>query len=776
MILVLCAHPRICSEARAESDLFPLYPYLQPNVSFWKNVYSQYSSKQGVIHDKHNLNIIYGIIELEYPDQPGGRKINQRRIKWAKRKYKIILKKLARGASPAGPEEQRVADLFGPDAKQANFSKARKNIRCQVGQKDRFRAGVIRSGAYLKEIRQIFRYYGLPEDLAYLPHVESSFNPKAYSKFGAAGIWQFTRSTGKQYMKVGYTVDERRDPILSSHAAARLLKKNYDKFKNWPMAITAYNVGTNGMLRARRYKKTYKAIFLNYKSQIFKFASRNFYSEFLAAREVAIDYGQYFGQLELDLPVESTEVVLAGYVSLPELARHLDVDLEILRRLNPALRNSIFSGKKYVPSGYRLHLPTHVDKDWHSLIAELSPRIFKHYQKRSRFYTVRRGDTAGKIARRYRIKLRDLVAANNLDSAATIYVNQNLYIPLPGEEAPKGFSSISTLGRKKEKSGSRLLLSKAKNKRPDSINGSIYSDIRSVKNKEVILAPQLRQLEEEQKLKSSPLFAQFNPKSKQKYEVSSSSHPNLKEELFKEKSSSDRVDYKYKQAKEESVSQPLQAKPIAQKRQLKPDSAPVNQKLDTSTEKPAAEPSFRQPEDIKPPQGSSLFTDNWLARYQPQKIHINPTVVIGHLAVERVLNQKDIPIGIIRVEVEETLGHYAEWLKVTAREIRYLNGFSYGQMIHMDQQLKIPLHQITKEEFEEKRFEYHKELAEDFFSAYRVSSIQTYSIKTGDNIWTLSREEFELPLWLIKRYNTDVDFYKLIPSQELQIPVVEKVI
>jgi membrane-bound lytic murein transglycosylase D len=79
-------------------------------------------------------------------------------------------------------------------------------------------------------------------DLAYLPHVESSFNPKAYSKFGAAGMWQFTRSTGKQYMTVSYAVDERRDPILSSRAAARLLKRNFKKFQNWPMAITAYKV------------------------------------------------------------------------------------------------------------------------------------------------------------------------------------------------------------------------------------------------------------------------------------------------------------------------------------------------------------------------------------------------------------------------------------------------------------------------------------------------------------------------------------------------------
>jgi hypothetical protein len=83
-------------------------------------------------------------------------------------------------------------------------------------------------------MKQIFNKFGLPDDLVYLPHVESSFNPKAYSKFGAAGIWQFTRSTGRQYLTVDYAVDERRDPIRASVAAARLLKQNYKKFKKWP--------------------------------------------------------------------------------------------------------------------------------------------------------------------------------------------------------------------------------------------------------------------------------------------------------------------------------------------------------------------------------------------------------------------------------------------------------------------------------------------------------------------------------------------------------------
>jgi membrane-bound lytic murein transglycosylase D len=146
----------------------------------------------------------------------------------------------------------------------------------------------------------------------------------------------------------------------------------------------------------------------------------------------------------------------------------------------------------------------------------------------------------------------------------------------------------------------------------------------------------------------------------------------------------------------------------------------------------------------------------------------------GHFAVNQVSRQGENLIGFIQVEAEETLGHYAEWLNVTAAEIRRLNGFRYGRPLHLSQRLKIPLRRVAKEEFEEKRFEFHQELAEDFFATYRVDKVRTYSIKKGDNIWTLSRQEFEVPLWLIMRYNAEVDFGALIPSQKLVIPIVEK--
>ena len=719
------------ADARAESDSFPVPLVIQPNVDFWTKIYTEYASNQGVIHGSRNLNIIYGVIELVDPDSFGGRKTNKNRIKKAKEKYKAILAKLMRGEAPVGPVEQQVAGLFGPDAEPAEFRAAMRNIRCQTGQKDRFRAGVIRSGAYIDEIKKIFRSQGLPEDLAYLPHVESSFNPKAYSKFGAAGIWQFTRATGKHYMEVGYAIDERRDPMISSHAAAKLLQHNYRKLQNWPMAVTAYNHGVSGMLRAQRKKESYEQIFTEYRSRIFKFASRNFYSEFLAAREAAKNYRQYFGDLELDRPVKSREVVLAGYVSLPQMARHLNLEIAELQELNPALRHPVFHGQKYVPKGYRLRLPYSNDEDWGILIAKLEDKFYKNHQKKSSIYMVQRGDTAGDIARIHGVKLTDLIAANDLDSRATVYVNQNLRIPLPDEQPilvakhqtrlplpeqePVASPPIKaeTVVTNREKPEARLVLAR---------QSSVQTSGSSAQNTQEIEAnhPLVPVAD------TSPAIA-----GEKAPEASPESLP--VNNLF--------VDYpmvEYLPAREERDESPVEIADFV------------------------SEPEPMQEVEIRPVTPVANRPQN------------NPEVILANLVVKKTWNKNGKEVGIIRVEVEETLGHYAEWLNVPASEIRRLNGFPYGRTLQLNQKIKIPLHRVTREDFEEKRFEYHQELAEDFFASYRVEKVLTYSIKRGDNIWTLSRQEFEVPLWLIKRYNAGVDFNSLVPSQKLLIPIIEK--
>ncbi|MEJ2285207.1 MAG: transglycosylase SLT domain-containing protein [Desulfobacterales bacterium] len=775
------------SEVRAESDTFPVPPVIQPNVAFWTKIYTEYSTNHGVLHDSRNLNIIYGVIELVDPDRYGGRKTNKKRIKKAKKKYKAILAKLMRGEAPVGPVENQVAGLFGKDTKAAEFRAAMKRIRCQTGQKDRFREGIIRSGAFIDEIKKIFRSCGLPEDLAYLPHVESSFNPKAYSKFGASGMWQFTRSTGKHYMKVGYTIDERRDPIISSYAAAKLLRHNHRKLNSWPMAITAYNHGVSGMLRARRKKGTYERIFTEYRSRIFKFASRNFYSEFLAAREAAKNYRQYFGDLKLSRPVKSREVVLKGYVSLPQMAEHLNLEIADLRELNPALRRPVYLGQKYVPKGYRLRLPYTNDEDWAVIVARIEDQFYKDYQKKSRIYTVQRGDTTGEIARIHGVKLQDLIAANNLNSRATIYVNQNLRIPLPDDKPilvakhqpqkplPARQPVAATPNQSERGAAS------PEQSDPDPVLASLTALQASGET-----GQKVRVVEAQHPFEP---VVESVPDDDMEKALTGPSHSPPDNKLY--------VDYpmvEYRPAAKESTQPSVEtvnlATADARKTQAAETSRAVtaNKASDQTIARVSVDQQSKQltPGDVAASKPSDLTvgqTETDLSSRETEvsaqkaagkPIQNHPEIVLANLAIKKTWHQNGKQLGIIRVDVEETLGHYAEWLNVSAREIRRLNGFRYGRALHINQKIKIPLHRVTQEEFVEKRFEYHQELAEDFFASYRVEKVRTYSIKRGDNIWTLSRQEFEVPLWLIKRYNADVDFGSLVPAQKLLIPIIEK--
>lgn len=641
------------SPALATVEPFPQPKALDPNVNFWMLVYSRYTTSQAIVHDSIHPNIIYDVIALKPYEEPGARKINRKRMKRAKMRYQGLLKRLAGNPQINNAACQKVANLFGSEATAKTFNLARHRIRCQIGQKDRFARGLIRSGAYIDQIRDIFRSYDLPETLAYLPHVESSFNTKAYSKFGAAGIWQFTRATGKRFMTVNYVLDERRDPIRASHAAAQLLKENYQKLGSWPLAITAYNHGANGMKKAKKKHGNYTAIFQSYRSRSFKFASRNFYSEFLAARQVAAQYTSYFGQLDLDHPTETRTIPLAGYALFDDLCTHFGLSTERLKALNPALRQPVYDGQKYVPKGYTLRLPSTSPQ---TTLAAIPDRIYKTAQKPSSFYTVQRGDTAGRIARTHRVKLRDLILANNLSRRATIYPRQTLRIPHPGDNLT------------------------ARKPLPTATEPPVL-----VASKETVkpVAPPPVVKDPEPETYPAPMLASIIPSSKPKT---------------------------------------MEALPTA--------------------------PSAQIP---------------------------NPDVMTADVATKQTHQHKGQTVGVINVEVEETLGHYAEWASVPTWQIRRLNQLTFGRTLHLHQRVKIPLNNITPQKLEQFRYEYHKRLQEDFFAAYRIHALQPYRIQRGDSFWTLSRDKFDIPMWLLRHCNPEVDFANLRIQQRIMIPAVEKV-
>jgi len=606
----------------AAATPFPRYPVIEKNVRFWESIYATYSTSQAVVHDPDNLAIIYEVIPIFSHRLPGASRINKPVFKGVKNKYKNILNRLAKGTKPRNKEERRILALFTQKSSK-RLKQAAKSVRVQIGQKDRFLEGVIRSGAYLKQIKKIFKQKGLPQDLAYLPHVESSFNIKAYSKFGASGIWQFTRSTGKQFLTINYVIDERQDPILASYAAASFLRNNYKSLKSWPLAITAYNYGPAGMRRAQKAHGNYEKIFRKYKQGHFKFASRNFYPEFLAAVKTAkkLERDQ---TLRLRKPRRTLHVKLTAFVAAHDVSKHFQISIASLTKLNPALRQPVFHGKKYIPKGYTLHLP---DNSKQRKLLSSVPSLFYHNkQKPTQFYRVRKGDTAGKIAGKFKISLKSLRQANNLNKNATIFVGQNLRIPGKTVPVPSSRRNINQTRQK----------------------------------------------------------------------VSTTAHNAV----------------------------PLLAR-------------------------------------------GKKSTTTW------KKIQTARSVVLGELSIRDIKEKGGIRQGTITVLPEESVELLADWLQVVPNAIRKLNRFAATRLLHPDESIVIPLQNAQAKTFEEKRFDFHLETEEDFFSTYKIVGVQNYTVKKGDTVWDICRKKFDLPLWLLKKYNSTLDFSRLQSSQQLTIPIVK---
>ncbi len=180
------------------------------------------------------MSVVYEVLRFPSDIAP---KTRTKRIDDAKKKYSRILDRLASGAEDLSEEELRVQALWPKGTRRSRFEQASEEVRFQLGQADRFREGLVRSGAWRDHIADTFEKMGLPRELSALPHVESSFNTYAYSKVGAAGMWQFMRSTGRRFLRIDAVVDERLDPYRSTEAAARFLEQNYIVLGSWPLGV-----------------------------------------------------------------------------------------------------------------------------------------------------------------------------------------------------------------------------------------------------------------------------------------------------------------------------------------------------------------------------------------------------------------------------------------------------------------------------------------------------------------------------------------------------------
>jgi membrane-bound lytic murein transglycosylase D len=433
---------------------------LRPNVAFWTRIFATLDSKSGILHDANDLSIIYHTLHA-LPQSPAARLTV---IQTHRSRYRRILETLAQGKRRhLQPDETRVLALFAGKQQPTMLRAAAAAIRFQQGMRDRFAAGLVRSTAYLSDLERIFVTARLPRELVLLPHVESSFHHRATSKAGAAGLWQFTRATGRRFLRINRRVDERFNVQLSTRAAARLLRENYAVLGTWPLAITAYNHGTAGMQQAVQTvgTKDFGAIVRRYRGPLFGFASRNFYAEFLAAVDVVKHHQQYFPELVLARSPDIQRAVRQAAQeasSRPTAAaivphhqayrvRSGDTLWAIARRVGttPAqlvALNGLQQRHRLMP-GQRLRLPAAPQQESpttsvlvsgnHGSIkpraAALPASAPTRGRRVARTYRVRPGDTLSTIAQDHGTTVRQLVAVNGLKRRAIIKAGQRLLLP-----------------------------------------------------------------------------------------------------------------------------------------------------------------------------------------------------------------------------------------------------------------------------------------------------------------------------------------------------------
>jgi len=687
------------AEAAPSSELFPRPAELEPAVTFWTRVYTEIDTGHGFIHDSRHLDVVYEVIKLP---ANSSHLTHDKVIKRAKDQYAQILRSLARGKhSNLSAEAKRVLSRWPDGVSKKTLRNAARQLRFQQGQADEFRAGWVRSGTWMPHILQTLSERGLPAELAMLPHVESSFNPNASSHAGAAGLWQFTRSTGRRFMRIDSVVDERRDPYFSTVAAAQLLARNYATLKHWPLAITAYNHGVAGMRRAVRRLKTHniERIIERFRSRTFGFASRNFYPAFLAAVQVDRNASTHFGHLEQVLPVDTMIIVVPEYLHVKTAEAVLGIDRATLQTYNPALRESVWAGRKYVPRNFQLRVPTaHLDSGAQIALANIPPDQRFVKQKRDRHHRVRRGDTLSGIAARYGIRVAELMSLNRVNGRHLIYAGQRLV--LPTTDVPR--ARIKPATRKPVPEDGKYVV-----RRGD----SIYR------------ITQRFGIDERTLLALNPM------RNRHKLEIG----------------------------------QVLRLKAA---------------RLDTPATLvvAAAKPAQVKTDAESPEETTTTLTETHSQQQKNGEGLDENVTTTAHITLSA--DPSDYTVAsdhTIEVQALETLGHYAEWLRIRTQKLRTLNNMNVGKYVVSGTRLKLDFSRVPEETFESRRLAYHQELQEEFFHQFRIRDTQTHTVRRGESIWFLSQRKYQVPVWLLRQYNPDLDLDRVSSGAQVNIPILERV-
>lgn len=793
---------------------------LERDVQFWIRVYSEIPTSAGFMHDERNLAIVYETLRFAPNLTPQQRKPT---VDEARERYQQLLRRLAaamsadapaagpigevedpaRAASGAAPaatrmpvglsdEEKRVLALWGPGVTPARLLEASRSVRFQLGQADRFREGLVRSGRWETHIAQSLANLGLPPELAALPHVESSFDPTAYSKVGAAGLWQFMRETGRRYMRIDdEVVDERLDPFRATEAAAQLLAYNYRVLGTWPLALTAYNHGAAGMRRAVEQTGTtdFVTIARNYQSRTFGFASRNFYPSFLAALTIDQNPEKYFSGIQRAPELRFHEIEMPAYATIDALARTLGTTREVLREYNPGLRDPVWRGARFVPKGYRLRLGAEA-RTWTSerLAAALGPGELYSAQIRSGTHRVASGESLSRVARRYGISERDLAQANGLAVGAGLRRGQRLRLPeikpptlaevelaavaarvarASGTTAATGGASASVASTATPVPAAATLPAAAAN--PGDTEAAEASADAAPRIYRVRAGDTLYEIARRFELKPAELMRMNNIRDAnflyegQRLRIADTRSATLAAGAPGSATA----------ATEAATPEPAAAEPAAAEAPYA-DGATTERgpssrvRIASRTVAESAGPTSVEAAATTAAVTMPAVIDSPVETQTPS---VGPGT--GSAAAAEFTDIMVARDDTIRVISEETLGHYADWLGVPASRLRALNKLRPGQPVLLGRRLKLDFSRVARADFEQKRRDFHAALQARYFEDQRITGTEIYIVRRGDSAWAVTQRYGGLPTWLLQQYNPDVDLGELRAGIQLIVPKVQ---
>jgi membrane-bound lytic murein transglycosylase D len=314
-----------------------------------------------------------------------------------------------------------------------------------IRQRDKFSAVLGLKDYYFPMIEDVFDSYGLPAELKYMAVIESALNPNAVSRMGATGLWQFMYSTGRMYgLTINSVVDDRRDPLKATHAAARYIKDLYNIYNDWILVIAAYNCGpgnVNKAIRRSGNKKDYWEIFYRLPRE-----TRGYIPQYVAAAYAVNYYAEHnIKPLVLKIPVATDTIMVNKDIHLSQISNVLGIPLGELQALNPQYRTGLVPGSSK-PQTLRLPMNFLGEFiDMNDTIRRYKPDLYLNRttqiadpSRSSNFpvdikgrtkvyYTVQDGDNLGFISEWYRVGLSDLRFWNNI-YRNTIRVGQKLVI------------------------------------------------------------------------------------------------------------------------------------------------------------------------------------------------------------------------------------------------------------------------------------------------------------------------------------------------------------